>query len=57
MSRVDELKDRIIQMIDQGCTRFGWSPGPKWHGLTIEEKADAILTAWDAPRENMPPLD
>lgn len=56
MSKVDELKDRIVDMIDKGCTRFGWSVGPSWHGMTIEQKATAILEVWDAPRtEARPP--
>lgn len=50
MSRVDQLKDRLIDMIDKGCTRFGFMTGPKWIDMSIEEKADAILTMWDAPK-------
>lgn len=49
-SAIDELKDRFIEMIDQGCTRFGWTVGPKWYDLTIEEKAKAILEMCNAPR-------
>jgi hypothetical protein len=49
-TRVEQLKDHLIEMIDQGCTRFGWTVGPQWHSMTIEEKADAILTMHEAPR-------
>jgi hypothetical protein len=55
-TRVDQLKDRIIDMIDGGLTRFGFTTGPDWHKLTIEEKADAILTMWDVPKVAGPPL-
>lgn len=63
MTRVDQLKDRIIDMIDKGCVRFGFSTGPEWGALSIEEKADAILKMWDAPkmegapRTGKPPRD
>jgi len=56
MTRVDQLKDRIIDMIEKGCTRFGWTTGPEWHSLSIEQKADAILTMWDAPKVEGPPV-
>jgi hypothetical protein len=32
-TRVDQLKDRIIDMIDGGLTRFGFTTGPDWHKL------------------------
>jgi hypothetical protein len=56
MTRVEQLKDRIIEMIDKGCTGFSWFTGDKWHDLSIEEKADAILQMWDAPKVAAPPV-
>lgn len=50
MTKVDELKDRLIAMIDQGCTGWHFSPGPQWHAIPIEEKAAALLDIWDAPK-------
>ncbi|WP_315782424.1 hypothetical protein [Bradyrhizobium sp. SZCCHNPS1003] len=55
MSAVERLKDRIIDMIEKGCTGFSWSTGSRWHELPIEEKAAAILDMWDAPKDSGAP--
>lgn len=57
MSKVDELKDRLIKMIDEGCTGWHISPGPKWHSMSIEDKAAAILQMWDAKGERVADVD
>lgn len=57
MSRVEQLKERMIDMIDKGCTGFGFTVGPAWHSMTIEQKANCILEVWDAPKvgDSKPP--
>lgn len=51
---VKRFQDRVVKMIEDGNTGWHISPGNKWHDLSIEEKCEAILAMWDAPRQ---PLD
>lgn len=57
MTSVDEAKNLFIQMMEQGCTRFGMSVGPKWHSLSIEEKCRVWVQAFTAPGEPVKPED
>lgn len=50
---VEKVQARLIEMIDQGYTMFHLSIGPKWNSLTIEEKCEALLQMWDAPRRRV----
>jgi hypothetical protein len=53
VTRLEEFKERVGQMLEQGCVGFGFSPGPKWWAMSGEERADAVLTAWDAVAEQV----
>lgn len=62
MSAVEEMKARVVKMIEEGCIMFHFDPGPKWHGLTLENRCAAILKMWDsrsatpaAPLTGLPP--
>jgi hypothetical protein len=45
---VQIFQERVVEMIDGGCHGFHFTPGPKWHGLPIEDKCEAILEMWDS---------
>jgi hypothetical protein len=62
-SAVRKFQERIVDMMEEGLTMFHLSTGPEWAGLTIEQKCEATLQMWDAPRiertprTNKPPTD
>lgn len=47
---VRRFQERVVEMIDKGNTGWHISPGEKWHTLSTEERCDAILKMWDAPK-------
>ena len=52
---VERFQERVVKMIGEGFRGFHFTSGPKWDGLTTEERCEFILQMWDSPKVRAEP--